>query len=107
MSLLTHAQLHTAAAQVKDIDLLNQALQADSENLDLMYQLIAMDALNNHITDVLDQLLVMLKLDASYKNKLPAKTMVLLFKSLDDNSDLVKKYRVKMMDALSEISSIT
>jgi len=101
ISLLTHSKLHLAALQVSNIDDLNKALQADSENLELMYQLIAMDALNDHITDALDQLLIMLKLDASYQNNLPAKTMVLLFNSLGSDSNIVKQYRAKMMDVLS------
>jgi len=101
ISLQTHAQLHIAAQQVKDIDELNAAIKADTSNLDLRYQLIAMDALNNHVTDALDQLLDILKTDAAYKNNLPAKTMVLLLKSLGNDSAEVKSYRSKMMDVLS------
>lgn len=101
MTLVTHAMLQSAAMKVTDIDELHKALDADSENLDLMYQLVAMDALNNHTTDALDQLLLMLKMDANYKNSLPAKTMVLLLNSLGANSAEAKSYRVKMLDVLS------
>ena len=101
ISLQTHSQLHLAAQKVNDIDELNAAISADVSNLDLRYQLIAMDALNNHVTDALDQLLEILKIDASYKNNLPAKTMVLLLKSLGNESAEVKNYRSKMMDVLS------
>lgn len=101
ISLLTHSMLQRAAIEVTNIDQLNVDIKADAHNMDLKYQLVAMDALNNHITDALDQLLIMLKMDASYKNNLPAKTMVLLLKSLADESSEVKKYRAKMIDILS------
>ena len=103
ISLLTHSQLQLAASKVKDIDQLNAEIQADSDNLDLIYQLVAMDALNNHITDALDQLLKMLKIDSTYKNNLPAKTMILLLNTLGSNSEETKKYRSKMIDALSAV----
>ena len=101
ISLLTHSKLQMAAAKVKDIDQLNADIRADSNNLDLIYQLVAMDALNNHLTDALDQLLEMLKMDATYQDSLPAKTMVLLLKSLGNDSVEAKKYRSKMIDVLS------
>jgi len=101
ISLLTHSYLHRAAAQVEDIDKLNAKIAADDKNLDLIYQLVAMDALNNHITDALDQLLEMLKIDSNYKNSLPAKTMVLLLNMLGSDSAEAKNYRSKMIDALS------
>ncbi len=99
INLLTHSFLQRAAAQVKDINDLNEQLQKDTTNLDLMYQLVSMDALNDHTLDALDQCLEMLKIDATYKNNLPAKTMVLLLNTLTDNdSQAVKKYRSKMID---------
>lgn len=101
ISLLTHSQLQRAAMKVQDIDQLNADIAADNKNLDLKYQLVAMDALNDHITDALDQLLEMLKIDSSYKNNLPAKTMVLLLNMLGSDTDAAKSYRVKMIDALS------
>ncbi|RDH81160.1 MAG: hypothetical protein DIZ80_13670 [endosymbiont of Galathealinum brachiosum] len=101
ISLLTHSKLQVAAAKVKDIDQLNADIKSDNNNLDLIYQLVAMDALNNHLTDALDQLLEMLKMDATYQDNLPAKTMVLLLKSLGSDSVEAKKYRSKMIDILS------
>jgi len=101
ISLLTHSCLYRAAAQVEDIDKLNAKIAADDKNLDLIYQLVAMDALNNHITDALDQLLEMLKIDSNYKNNLPAKTMVLLLNMLGSDSAEAKNYRSKMIDVLS------
>ncbi len=102
INLLTHSFLQRAAAQVKNINELNDQLQKDTTNLDLMYQLVSMDALNNHTLDALDLCLEMLKIDAIYKNNLPAKTMVLLLNTLTDNdSHLVKKYRSKMIDILA------
>jgi len=103
IALLTHSMLQSAAAQVKDIDELNKQIAADKKNLDLIYQRIAMDALNDHLNDALDQLLIMLKIDAGYKNNLPAKTMVLLLNTLGTDSEEAKKYRAKMIDALSEV----
>jgi len=103
ISLLTHSMLQRAAAEVKDIDQLNADILADNNNLDLIYQLVAMDALNNHVTDALDQLLKMLKIDPSYKNNLPAKTMVLLLNTLGSDSVEAKSYRVKMIDTLSAV----
>jgi len=103
MSLLTHSKMYRAAAKVKDIDQLNADILAEPDNLDLLYQLVAMDALNNHVTDALDQLLEMLKKDASYDNNLPAKTMVLLLNILGSDSAEAKSYRVKMIDALSAV----
>jgi putative thioredoxin len=101
ISLLTHSMLHRAASQVKSIEHLNKAIRADAKNMDLIYQLVAMDALNDHVTDALDQLLNMLKIDASYRNNLPARTMVLLLKSLGADSTEAKIYRAKMIDTLS------
>ncbi|VAW59806.1 hypothetical protein MNBD_GAMMA08-1398 [hydrothermal vent metagenome] len=102
ITLLTHSMLQMAAAKVENIDELNAAIEADKENLDLMYQLVAMDALNNHLTDALDLLLKMLKIDAQYKNNLPAKTMVLLLNNLGSHSEQAKRYRSEMIDALSK-----
>jgi len=104
ITLLTHSMLQAAAAKVENIDDLNKAIDADKENLDLMYQLVAMDALNNHLTDALDLLLKILKIDAQYKNNLPAKTMVLLLNSLGSDSKKAKYYRSEMIDALSKIN---
>ncbi len=101
ITLFTHSMLYVAASQVTDIDKLNEALLADKNNLDLMYQLIAMDALNNHTVDALEQLLTMLKIDPSYKDNLPAKTMVLLLNTLGVDSVQAKEYRVKMLDILA------
>lgn len=106
MNLVTHSLLLRAAAQVKNITELNAQLYADNTNLDLMYQLVAMDALNDHTVDALDQLLEMLKINASYSNNLPAKTMVLLLNTLgnslgDDAAQTIKKYRSKMIDVLA------
>ncbi len=101
IGLLTHSMLLRAAAQVKDIDELNKSIAQDSKNLDLLYQLVAMDALNNHVTDALDQLLEILKIDPAYKNNLPAKTMVLLLNVLGSDSVEAKNYRAKMIDVLS------
>jgi len=101
ISLLTHSMLIRAAQQVTDIDLLNAQILADNKNLDLLYQLVAMDALNDHLTDALDQLLEMLKIDASYKNNLAAKTMVLLLNNLGSDTHETKQYRAKMIDAIS------
>lgn len=101
ISLLTHSHLQRAAMAVKDIDQLNADIAADNKNLDLIYQLVAMDALNDHVTDALDQLLEMLKIDSKYKNNLPAKTMVLLLNMLGSDTDVAKSYRAKMIDALS------
>jgi len=103
IALLTHSMLQRAAAQVKDIDELNQQIAADTKNLDLLYQRVAMDALNNHLHDALNQLLIMLKIDNTYKDNLPAKTMVLLLNTLGTDSKEAKNYRVKMIDALSEV----
>jgi len=103
IALLTHSILQSAAAQVKDIDELNKQIAADNKNLDLIYQRVAMDALNDHLNDALDQLLIMLKIDAGYKNNLPAKTMVLLLNTLGADSEEAKKYRAKMIDVLSEV----
>jgi len=103
LSLLTHSMLQSAAQKVTDIDELNKKIAADNENLDLLYQLVAMDALNNHTTDALDLLLKMLKIDASYENNLVAKTMVLLINGLGSQSDEARRYRVKMLDALAAL----
>jgi len=103
IALLTHSMLHRAAAQVKDIDELNKRIAADTNNLDLIYQRVAMDALNDHLHDALNQLLNMLKIDSTYKNNLPAKTMVLLLNSLGADSEDAKRYRAKMIDVLSEV----
>ncbi len=102
IGLLMHSKLQTAAAQVKDINELNNQIAADSENMDLIYQLVAMDALNDHINDALDQLLKMLKIDAGYKNNLPAKTMVLLLNTFGIDSAEAKSYRARMIDVLSQ-----
>jgi len=103
LSLLTHSMLQSAARKVTDIDVLNAQIAADNKNMDLLYQLVAMDALNNHTTDALDLLLKMLRIDASYQNNLVAKTMVLLINTLGAQSDEAKSYRVKMLDALSTV----
>ena len=68
---------------------------------EIKYRAIAVDALNDNVTDALDQLLEMLKFDAGYENNLPAKTMVLLLNSMEMDQEEVKKYRSKMMDVLS------
>jgi len=101
ISLLTHSKLQMAAAKVTDIDLLNAEIEKDKQNPDLLYQLVAMDALNNHVNDALDLLLEMLKTNAAYQNNLPAKTMVLLLNTLGSESAEARSYRAKMIDALS------
>jgi len=101
ISLLTHSKLQIAAGKVTDINLLNAEIEKDKQNPDLLYQLVAMDALNNHINDALDLLLEMIKTNAAYQNSLPAKTMVLLLKTLGTESAQAKSYRAKMIDALS------
>jgi len=101
ISLMTHSMLQRAAQKVTNIDELNAQISADDKNLDLLYQLVAMDALNNHTLDALDQLLEMLKIDASYENNLATKTMVLLLNTLGSQSDQAKRYRVKMLDVLA------
>ncbi len=101
ISLLTHSMLQRAAAKVENIDQLNAAIKANSDDMDLKYQLVAMDALNNHLTDALDLLLEMLKQDASYENNLAAKTMVLLLNTLGSDSLEAKSYRAKMLDVLT------
>jgi len=93
--------VNTQSSAVKNNE---EVITADKENLDLMYQLVAMDALNNHLTDALDLLLKILKIDAQYKNNLPAKTMVLLLNSLGSDSKKAKYYRSEMIDALSKIN---
>lgn len=103
IGLLTHSMLQRAAQKVASIDTLNAQILADEQNLDLLYQLVAMDALNNHTTDALDQLLNMLKIDVTYKNNLIAKTMVLLINTLGSQSDEAKNYRVKMLDVLAVV----
>jgi thioredoxin-like negative regulator of GroEL len=101
ISLLTHSKLQMAAAKVTDIDLLNAEIEKDKQNPDLLYQLVAMDALNNHVNDALDLLLEMLKTNADYQNNLPAKTMVLLLNTLGSESAEARNYRAKMIDVLS------
>lgn len=101
ISLLTHSKLQRAADKVINIQQLKDELKTDTNNLELLYQSVAVDALNEKTTQALDQLLEMLKIDASYENNLPAKTMVLLLSSMDKDIEKVKQYRAKMMDVLS------
>ena len=101
ISLLTHSKLQRAADKVINIQQLKDELKTDTNNLELLYQSVAVDALNDKTTQALDQLLEMLKIDASYESNLPAKTMVLLLNSMDKDPDKVKQYRAKMMDVLA------
>jgi len=101
ISLLTHSKLQRAAEKVKNVQQLKDELKSNTNNLELLYRSVAVDALNDKTTQALDQLLEMLKIDASYENNLAAKTMVLLLNTMANDAENVKLYRAKMMDVLA------
>ncbi len=102
ISLQTHAILQNEAEAVEDIEQLHRQLELDRENIPLRYQLAAVAAMNEELVESLDQLLEILRLDPGYRNKLPAKTMVLLINALGGQTDIARSYRARMMDVLSE-----
>lgn len=101
ISLLTHSKLQRAADKVTNIEQLNEKLLKDENNLELRYQSVAIDALNDKAIDALDKLLEMLKIEPAYENNLISKTMVLLLNSMELEPVKIKEYRSKMMDVIS------
>ena len=101
ISLITHACLQQAAAEVEDSESLQSEPARETQNMDAIYRKVAINALNDNIIQALELLLEMLAIDPAYRNKLPAKTMVLLLNSLDKNAEEVRHYRNRMMDILS------
>ncbi|HED35125.1 MAG TPA: tetratricopeptide repeat protein [Gammaproteobacteria bacterium] len=101
ITLLTHSELQRAASSAPDTEQLLRELQADSCNLELRYMLVSINALNDSVTEALDQLLECIKIDAKYRDNLLSKTMVMLLNSSGLEAGVVSQYRAKMIDALS------
>jgi len=101
ITLLTHSMLQRAASSAPDSEQLQRELQADSNNLEFRYMLVSINALNDRVTEALDQLLACIKIDAKYRDNLLSKTMVMLLNSSGLQAAVVSQYRVKMLDALS------
>lgn len=102
ISLQTHAYLQQEAANVEDNEALEVELKAEPENASVLYQAAAVKAINDQLTEALDILLKVLVVDPEYRNRLPAKTMVLLINALGSQTEEARRYRARMLDALAE-----
>ncbi|MCW8956347.1 MAG: tetratricopeptide repeat protein [Gammaproteobacteria bacterium] len=100
ISLLSHAQFLHAANQVGDREQLEQSLASQPDNLELRFQLGALNLVEDNYTAAMDQLLEIIKQDRQYRNEIAVKGMVTILNLLGSNTDTARNYRTKMLNAM-------
>lgn len=101
MHIATHAQFILAAQQAPAISQLETSLENTPENVEQRFQLSAQYLIADRYNDALDQLLKIIHHDRSYKDDIGVKGMVCILNIMGSDSDITKKYRKKMIDAIS------
>lgn len=101
MHIATHAQFILAAQNSTDISQIESILEASPDNVEKRFELSAHYLIADRYTDAMDQLLALIKYDRSYKDDIGVKGIVCILNIMGGDSDITKKYRKKMIDAIS------
>ncbi len=101
MHIASHGQFILAAQQAPDLPQLESSLEVMPDNVEQRFQLSARYLIADRYTDAMDQLLKIIKLDRQYKDDIGVKGMVCILNIMGSESDIIKTYRKKMIDAIS------
>ncbi|TNF32694.1 MAG: co-chaperone YbbN, partial [Gammaproteobacteria bacterium] len=101
LHITSHAQFILAAQDAPSLVELETAVQQQPDNIDDRFRLSACYLIADRYTDAMDQLLQIIQRDRSYKDDIGVKGMVCILNMLASDSDITKRYRKKMIDAIS------
>ena len=90
-----------AELAAKSPDTLNETLKKEPDNLDARYQLSALNVVNGDYETAMNNLLEIIRRDRSYKDDAGRKALLDIFTILDNEGELVKKYRAKLASTLN------
>ena len=100
INLESHSQFLYAANQSGDREQLEQTLSNQPDNLEVRFQLGALNLVEDHYTEAMDQLLEIIKQDRQYRNDVAVKGMVTILNLIGSNTDTARQYRSKMLNAM-------
>jgi len=101
MSLQTYAKFIITANSAPGKDLLIDALHENNRQIEKHYQLAAIYVVEDELLGAMDELLEVIRLDRSYEDDIGVKGMVSILNMIENDPDLVKRYRKKMIDSMS------
>lgn len=101
INLCAHAGFIQAAREVDDLDTLQEHLQASPDDLDARYRLSAACLLDDKYVEAMDQLLEIIRRDRAFRDDIGVKGMVSVLNIIADDTEKVRIYRQKMVDAMS------
>ena len=101
INLQTYAKFIIAANDAPNKESLIEDLNKDNAQIKKHYQLAAFYLIEDKLVECMDQLLEIIRLDRKYEDDIGVKGIVSILNMIDNNPDLVKKYRKKMIHAMS------
>lgn len=101
MSLQTYARFIITANTAPEKDVLIAALHENNKQIEKHYQLAAIYLVEDQLPEAMDELLEVISLDRSYEEDVGVKGMVSILNMIENDADLVKRYRKKMIDCMS------
>ena len=101
MSLQTYAKFIITANSAPEKDVLIDALHEDNEQTEKHYQLAAIYLVEDQLLSAMDELLEVIRLDRTYDGDIGVKGMVSILNMIENDPDLVKRYRKKMIDSMA------
>ena len=101
VSLQTYAKFLITADNAAEKDSLIDQLNKEPDKIELHYQLAAVYLVEDQLQASMDHLLEVIRLDRTYENDIGVKGMVNVLNMIENNPDLVKSYRTKMVNSMS------
>ena len=101
LNLTVYAKFIITASQSPEKSELIKQLEADPTQIELRYQLASIHLVEDDLLSAMNELLEVIRLDRSYENDIGVKGMVSILNMIENDADLVKAYRKKMIDSMA------
>lgn len=102
LNLETYAKLITTAGSAPEKEILITDLKNNSAQIEKHYQLAALYLLEDQLQASMDELLEVINIDRDYENDIGVKGMVSILNMIENEPELVKSYRKKMINCMSK-----
>jgi putative thioredoxin len=101
LSIETYGKIIITANNALDKEVLVAELDKDNEQVDKHYQLAAIYLVEDQLKAAMEEFLQVIRIDRAYENDIGVKGMVNTLNMIENEPDLVKEYRKKMISFMS------
>ena len=101
ISLETYAKFIITANNSLEKEILIDELQKDNNKIEMHYQLAAIYLVEDELQAAMDELLEVIRLDRDYENDIGVKGLVSILNMIENEPELVKSYRNKMIGVMA------